>query len=59
MNDAAVAVMADNWWKSKVALDVLSVTWDNFPNAKVSISAFLDEGITAGDTFIGNKVSDL
>jgi isoquinoline 1-oxidoreductase beta subunit len=36
--------------------------WDNFPNAKVSIasiSAFLDEGITARDSFIGNKVGDL
>jgi isoquinoline 1-oxidoreductase beta subunit len=36
MNDAAVAIVADNWWQAKVALDVLPVTWDNDSNAKVS-----------------------
>jgi isoquinoline 1-oxidoreductase beta subunit len=59
MNDAAVAIVADNWWQAKVALDVLPVTWDNGSNAKVSsasISDFRDDGLKAGDTFIGNKM---
>jgi isoquinoline 1-oxidoreductase beta subunit len=53
VNDTAVAVVANTWWPARVALDTLSVTRDNGPNAKVSsaqISDFLDDGLTAGDT---------
>ena len=57
----AVAVVADKWWQAKTALDVLPITWDEGPNAKVSsasIAEFLKEGLDAKEAFIGNKNGD-
>jgi isoquinoline 1-oxidoreductase beta subunit len=54
VNDSAVAVVADRWWRAKAALDVLPIVWDEGPNASVSsatIAAHLKEGLTANDAF--------
>ena len=61
VGDDAVAVVADSWWRAKTALDALPITWDEGPNAGVSsatIAAFLEEGLTADEAFIGNQVGD-
>jgi isoquinoline 1-oxidoreductase beta subunit len=54
VNDTAVAVVADSWWRAKAALDALPIVWDEGPNASVSsatIAAHLKEGLTANDAF--------
>ena len=54
VNESAVAVVADTWWRAKTALQVLPTVWDEGPNAKVSsatIAAHLKEGLTASDAF--------
>ena len=61
VGDDAVAVVADTWWRAKTALDALPITWDEGPNASLSsdtIDAFLEEGLTADEAFIGNQVGD-
>jgi isoquinoline 1-oxidoreductase subunit beta len=61
VDDNAVAVVADKWWQAKTALDALPITWNEGENAKVSsesIAAFLKEGLTAGQAFVGNKNGD-
>ncbi len=61
VDDNAVAVVADTWWRAKKALDALPVEWDGGENAKVQqadIVAMLDEGLTADDTFVGNEAGD-
>jgi isoquinoline 1-oxidoreductase beta subunit len=58
VGDTGVAVIADTWWNAKTALEALSITWDEGPNAKVSsadIAATLKEGLDAEQTFVGNK----
>src|SRR5499427_9794457 len=58
VGDTAVAVIADTWWHAKTALDTLTISWDEGPNAKVSsadIAATLKEGLDAEQTFVGNK----
>jgi isoquinoline 1-oxidoreductase beta subunit len=58
VGDTGVAVIADTWWQAKTALDTLTITWDEGPNAKVSsadIAATLKEGLDAEQTFVGNK----
>jgi len=58
VGDTGVAVIADTWWNAKTALDTLTITWDEGPNAKVSsadIAATLKEGLDAEQTFVGNK----
>jgi isoquinoline 1-oxidoreductase beta subunit len=50
VKDTAVAVVADTWWRAKVALDALPIVWDEGENAKVSsatIAEHLKEGFTA------------
>lgn len=63
VNDDAVAVVADSWWQAKTALDKLTITWDEGPNAKLStasIDAMLDEGLTSNDkVFVGNQKGDV
>jgi isoquinoline 1-oxidoreductase subunit beta len=57
----AVAVIADSWWRAKTALDELPITWDEGPNAKVSsasIAAWLKEGLDADTALVGNKTGD-
>ena len=61
VGDAAVAVVADTWWRAKTALDALPITWDEGPHAKVSsetIMAALKEGLEAKEAFVGNKGGD-
>jgi isoquinoline 1-oxidoreductase beta subunit len=61
VDDDAVAVVADTWWQAKTALDELPITWDRGANAEVSsesINKMLDEGLTANEAFVGNKVGD-
>jgi isoquinoline 1-oxidoreductase beta subunit len=57
----AVAVIADSWWRAKTALEALPITWDEGPNNKVSsasIAAWLKEGLDAKDGLVGNKTGD-
>jgi isoquinoline 1-oxidoreductase beta subunit len=61
VEDNAVAVIADSWWRAKTALDALPITWDEGPNAKVSsasIAAWLKEGLDADTALVGNKTGD-
>jgi isoquinoline 1-oxidoreductase beta subunit len=61
VGDSAVAVVADTFWQAKTALDALPVEWDTGENGRVSsetISAMLDEGLTASEAFIGNQQGD-
>ncbi len=54
INDSTIAVVADTWWRAKVALDNLPIDWDLGPNAKVSsttIAAHLAEGLSAEGDF--------
>jgi isoquinoline 1-oxidoreductase beta subunit len=61
VGDSAVAVVADTFWQAKTALDALPVEWDAGENGRISsetISAMLDEGLTASEAFIGNQQGD-
>jgi isoquinoline 1-oxidoreductase beta subunit len=54
VGDSAVAVVADNWWRAKTALEALPKVWDEGDNAKVtsaSIAAHLKSGLTSDDAF--------
>src|SRR5262249_27297012 len=57
----AVVVIADSWWRAKTALDALPIKWDEGPNAKVSsasIAAWLKEGLDGDAPLVGNKTGD-
>ncbi|WP_191062018.1 molybdopterin cofactor-binding domain-containing protein, partial [Geminicoccus harenae] len=61
VDDTAVAVVADTWWRAKTALDALPITWDEGPNrdlSSASIQAMLEEGLDAADAFIGAEAGD-
>jgi isoquinoline 1-oxidoreductase subunit beta len=50
VKDAAVAVVADTWWRAKTALEALPIVWDEGPNASQSSATIADklaEGLTA------------
>ena len=59
---STVAVVADSWWRAKMALEELPIVWDEGANAKESSAAIaerLKAGLTASndvfaDTDIGN-----
>lgn len=54
VGDSAVAVLADNWWRAKTALESLPKVWNEGENAKVtsaSIAAHLKDGLTSTDAF--------
>ena len=62
VDDNAVAVIADTWWRAKSALDALPIQWDKGSNAKVSqadIQARVSEGLTADSAFVGNSAGDI
>src|SRR5258708_6615083 len=62
VGDSAVAVIADTWWNAKTALDALPIVFDEGPNVNVSsatIAAFLKEGLTAKQAFVGNQKGDV
>ena len=57
----AVAVVAESWWQAKQAVEAMSVTWDEGPNAKVSsadILAFLRGGLTATSVAVARNDGD-
>ncbi len=57
----AVAVIADTFWRAKVALDALPIEWDNGPNANASSEAFskvLAQALTQPQAVAANKVGD-
>jgi isoquinoline 1-oxidoreductase beta subunit len=61
VNDSAVAVVADTWWRAKTALDALKIEWDEGPNAKLSSATFaevLKAGLTAKDAVVGSTIGD-
>ena len=61
VGDSSVAVVADSWWRAKVALDALPIVWDEGASATVSsatIAATLKEGLGAEQAFVGNKNGD-
>ena len=50
VDDNAVAVVADNWWRAKQALNALPIVWDEGVHSKVSsetLRANMDEGLTS------------
>ena len=50
VNDTAVAVVADTWWRAKTALEALPIVWDEGSNGSVSsagIAEHLKEGLGA------------
>jgi isoquinoline 1-oxidoreductase beta subunit len=62
IEDNAIAVIGDSWWRAKTALDALPITWDEGENAKVSsesIAAWLKEGLDVEQAFVGNKGGDV
>ena len=53
VNDTAVAVVADTWWRAKSALDALPIDWDDRGNAAKSsatIAEQLADGLAATKT---------
>ncbi|BCH16734.1 xanthine dehydrogenase family protein molybdopterin-binding subunit [Mesorhizobium sp. L-2-11] len=61
VDETAVAVVADTWWRAKTALDALPIVWDEGPNRQVtsaSIAAMLEEGLAANDAFVGARQGD-
>ncbi len=54
VNDRAVAVVADTWWRAKSALDALPITWDEGAGANqnsASIAAHLRSGLEAANVY--------
>ena len=61
VNDSAVAVVADTWWRAKTALDALPIVWDEGPGAAQSsatIAAHLKEGLNAEDVYVSRNEGD-
>jgi isoquinoline 1-oxidoreductase beta subunit len=61
VGETGVAVVADNWWQAKTALDALPIVWDEGQNGKVSsdsIAQWLKEGLDAEQAFVGNQNGD-
>jgi isoquinoline 1-oxidoreductase subunit beta len=61
VNDGAVAVVADTWWRAKTALEALPIVWDEGANATQSsatIAERLKEGLTAEDAFADTQIGD-
>ena len=60
--DDAVAVVADNWWQAKKAVEALELTWDDGGNGQVtsaSIEEFLRTGLAAKQAGVGRRDGDV
>jgi isoquinoline 1-oxidoreductase beta subunit len=58
----AVAVVAENWWQAKKALDALAIEWDTGDSGTVSsdsIREFLLGGLTAAEAGVGRAQGSL
>ncbi|MCV2356664.1 xanthine dehydrogenase family protein molybdopterin-binding subunit [Paucibacter sp. B2R-40] len=56
IQDQAVVVVADRYWRAKTALEAQTIEWDEGPNAKLAsaqISAQLQAALTGSDTGSG------
>ena len=61
VNDHAVAVVADTWWRAKTALDVLPIVWDEGKGANTSsteINKALRDGLDEQGDFWQRKEGD-
>jgi isoquinoline 1-oxidoreductase beta subunit len=62
VNDSAVAVVADTWWRAKKALDALPIVWDEGAGASESSATIAERvkgGLTAsGEPFAGWQEGD-
>jgi isoquinoline 1-oxidoreductase subunit beta len=61
VNDTAVAVVADTWWRAKTALEALPIVWDEGSGATQSsatIAEHVKQGLTAEVTNGDWKVGD-
>ena len=62
VDDNAVAVVADTWWRANKALKALAVEWDLGDGATLNqddIEQRLTEGLTAQTKLVGNQNGDL
>ncbi len=62
VDDTAVAVVADSWWRANQALEALPIKWNEGVHknlSSVDINALLDEGLTAEKAFPGNQQGDI
>src|SRR6266496_4380165 len=61
VNDGAVSVVADTWWRAKTALEALPIVWDEGANAAQSSATIAERpkgGLTADDAFADTKIGD-
>ncbi|MFM8766710.1 MAG: molybdopterin cofactor-binding domain-containing protein, partial [Rubrivivax sp.] len=58
VDETSVAVVADSWWRAKMALQDLPIVWNEGPNAKES-SAAIAERLKAGLTATQEVFADL
>jgi isoquinoline 1-oxidoreductase beta subunit len=61
VGDSAVAVVADTFWRAKMALDALPIEWDEGPNAKASsasVAEWLKAGLDVNEAVVGNQNGD-
>ncbi len=62
VDDNAVAVVADTWWRAHKALQALPVEWDFGDGETLNqadIVTMLDEGLTAETNLVGNRSGDV
>ncbi len=61
VDDSAVAVVADTWWRAKTALDALKIEYDygnNQSNSSAAFAQVLKAALTDPDAVSGNKTAD-